>query len=92
MIDQMQQVRQFRFAAIAGFIAAHGRDDIGGTRGDVFLHARVRIELELLRQITDAQRAPQRDFARIRHIRAGEDFEQRGFPTAIAADHADFLP
>jgi hypothetical protein len=88
----MEQIGEFGVAAFAVFVAADGVDDVGRARGDVFLDGRFRIELEFLGQVADAQRAAQGNFAGIGHLLAGEDFQERGFATTVAADHAGFLP
>ena len=92
VVDEVEQVVELGIAALAVFVAADRLDDVGRAGGDVFLHAELGIEFELLRQITDAQGAAQGDFPGVRHLLAGEDFQQRGFAAAVAADHADFLP
>ena len=92
MVDEVEQVVELGIAAFAVFVAADGLDNVGGSCGDVVLHAQFGIELELLWQIADAEGAAQRDLARVGHLVAGEDLEQRGFTAAVAAHHADFLP
>ena len=92
VVDEVEQVVELGVATLAVFVAADGFDDVGRARGDVFLHGELGIQLELLRQIADAEGAAQRDFPGIRHLLAGEDFEERGLAAAVAADHARFLP
>ena len=91
VIDQVQQLGKLGFRALAIFISTHGIDDVGCAGRDVFMHAQFRIELELLWQITDTQRAAQRDVAGVGLVLPGEDFQQRSFAASVAADHADFF-
>ena len=87
----MQQLGQLSVAALAIFITAYCLDHIGRAGRDVFLHTQRRIELEFLRQVAGPQRASHRDVAGIRHLLAGQNFQQRRLAAAVAPYHADFL-
>ena len=58
-------------------------------RADVVVNIFRGIEHEILRQVTGHEVALAGDFAAVRMLEAGEQFEERGFATAVAADKAD---
>ena len=71
MIDEVQQIVEFRIAAFTVFVAADRLHDVGSAGRDVFLHGEFRIELELLRQVAHTQRPAQGNFPGVRHLLAG---------------------
>jgi hypothetical protein len=64
---------------------------VGGACLDVLSHGEAAVQLELLRQITDAQPAPPRHFAGIGVLMAGEDAQQAGLAAAIAPQQPDLF-
>jgi len=91
VIDEVEEVGEFGFRAVARFVAMDGRDDVGGSGGDVFVDRYGGIEFELLGEVSGAEVAAGSDLAGVGLIFAGENFEERGFAAAVAADESDFL-
>ena len=56
---------------------------------DVFMDAFRRIEHEILRQIAGDQFALPGNFATVRRLQAGEDFQERRLAAAVAPDQSD---
>ena len=92
MVEEFEKALEFGLGAVAVLVASDRLYDVGGTGGDVFVDGDVGIELEFLRQVSGADAAAQGDFPGIRLRLSGEDFQQGGFPTAVAPDKADFFP
>ena len=91
VIDQVQQLGKLCFAAISVFITTHGFNDVGRACRDVFMHAQFRIQLELLRQVADTQRASQSNVTGIGLVLPRENFQQRSFAASVAPHHADLF-
>ena len=90
-LDLVQQDRQLAVRAVSGFIAAQPLHQVRRARLDVLSHGEAAIQLELLRQITDAQSAPPRHFAGIRALMAGQNAQQAGLAAAVSAQQPDLL-
>ena len=56
---------------------------------DVFVNVLRRIEHEILRQIADDQIALPGNFAAVRRLQAGENFQERRLAAAVAPDQSD---
>jgi hypothetical protein len=87
----VEQCRQLAVRAQSGLIAAQPLHQVGCARLDVLSHGEAAIELELLRQIADAQPAPPRHFAGVRALVAGQDARQAGLAAAVSAQQPDLL-
>ena len=61
-------------------------EDVLCTRTNVFPNSLLRIEGEILREITDDQVASLRDRARVGYLQAGEHPQERRFPATVASD------
>src|ERR1035441_9371907 len=64
-------------------------EDVLRAVADVFMNAFRRIEHEILRQIAGDQFALPGNFATVRRLQAGEDFQERRFAAAVAPDESD---
>ncbi len=59
VVDQVEQVGQLGIGAVTVLVATDRIDHASGTGGDVLVGAFFEIELEILRQVTDAEVLPQ---------------------------------
>ena len=90
-VNLVEQSRQLAIRAVPGFIAAQPLHQVRRARLDVLPHGEAAIQLELLRQVADAQAAPPRHFAGVGALMAGQDAQQAGLAAAVPAQQPDLL-
>ena len=78
-------------AAAAGFVLVDPLEEVRRAGFDVLADGFGGVELELLREIADAEAAPGREIAGIGGELAGQDLQEAGFAAAVPAHEAHLL-
>ena len=86
VFDEVEEVGEFGFGALAVFVFRNGFDDVVGTSRDAFVDGFPWVEFEFLGEGADAQSPAAGDFAGVGLVLAGENSEKRGLAAAVAAD------
>ena len=74
VVDEVEEVGEFFFGAVALFITSDGLGEVGDAGGDVFEDGEGGVEFEFLREVADPQFAAEGDVAGVGLGLAGEDF------------------
>ena len=82
-VNLVQQSRQLAVCAQPGLVAAQPLHEVRRARLDVLAHGAAAIQLELLRQVADAQAAPPCHVAGVRALVAGENAQQAGLAATV---------
>ncbi len=91
VVDEVEQLGQLCLAALARFIPANRRDQVGRSRLDVLADGEGVIEFEFLGEVTDPDAALGGNLSAVRLFLSGQDLEQAGLAAAVASHQAGLL-